>query len=375
MRSLRFATVVLLAACPLLLADEPPELPLNVASMSLSGTTVRLAKDLDGQILTYEPRYQRMTVWKKDGKREKSCTFLPTQLMGPLGVVGFSEGRALLTFHDEPAERALVIDLSRCEAKERNDIKGVMAVEVFPAPGGWMLSGPVLADRRYSLLRLDLAGKLIDTFTVPDEIRDDIRARVPGLPFERAIAIWAGRDVWILPSGSYGFIRPPQRGKGEYSFDPPACLASEAREIKGEAQIRFLEKRVEGSATPEGAAMNEKALEAAKKGVQRTFLSAVGTAAGFGDLLGVLVGYDRGGRRGCRLDVWDMTAEAVVAVVPVGEECGGFLALSDEGAWVASGGKLRSISLPSLSFPLKQPCVVLRDVVRATGSPSDLPKK
>ena len=308
-----------------------------------------------------------MTVWSKVGKREKSCKFLPSQLMGSLGAVGFSEDRVLLTFHDDPAEKLTIVDMSRCEVKERTELKGTMVVELFPAPGGWTATGPALAGREYSLLRLDLAGKVTDSFSVPDEIRDDIKARIPALPFERSIAISVGREVWLLPSASYGFIRPPQHGKGEYSFEPPSCLAAEARELQGEEQIRFLEKRVESATGADGKRAAEATLAGARKGKGRTTLAAIATAASYRGDLGVLVRYDRGGRRGCRLDVWDLTAETVVAMMPIGGDCGGFLAMSDEGAWIAKGGMLQLMPLPSLTNPLKQPCAALREVVKTVA--------
>lgn len=344
--------------------NKAPELPDHVSGFPLSSTNTRLAKDAKGRILTYEVAYQRLTAWGNDGEKQKSCSFLPGLVSNNTGAVGLNEEKAAVVLHGEP-ETIAIVDLSHCEIKARTEVRDVIPLEFFAAPGGWTFTGPRTDGKGYYLGRMGFDGKTTDTYSLASEIKADIQTRFPDVPASRTIAISVNGDTWLLPSATYVFTRPPQRGKDEYAFEPPACLSAETRELTGEEQLRHLDQRALSAVDERTKKETERVAKAAREGKGRTFIAAVATAASFGDFLGLLVRYQRAGHTGCRLDIWDMATEAPVAIIPVGPTCGNFLAMSDSTAWILKNGEVSDISLPPLTMPLKQPCSVFHGIVKS----------
>ncbi len=324
----------------------------------------RLAKDAKGRILTYESPYQRLTIWDAEGTKVTSCA-LPAALASfKSGMVGLSEDRAVIVLHGDPTT-LVVVDVPRCEVKARAQIAEMIPLEFFAAPLGWTVAGPRTDGKGYSAVRLDLKGKVTESYSLPDEIDADLRTRFAPGPASRALPIVVAGDLWLIPGSTYMLTRPAQKGRDEYVLEPPACLSAQTRELRGDERVRYTEDRLKNATDPGTKKEMNRLATAAREGRGQTFLAAIAAAASYGDFLGLIVRYERAGHTGCRLDIWNLSNDSLSAIVPIGESCSNFLALTEESAWILRGGELVNISLPPLALPLKQPCTEFYGVAKA----------
>lgn len=345
-------------------SQVPKELPDRLDSMPYS-FDARYAVDSAGQVAMFEIDLQRFSVWDRNGARAKVCTLNDPLLTGSVGAMGFSGNKALLYFHG--AEKFVVTDLSSCRVAGLTEEHDSVIYAVYPARDGWIAVGKDLDKGAFQFLRLDFKARKTGTIEPKgleptDEQADQtISIGSRKLPVGRrdALPVDVGGETWLLPRDRYAFIRPAQKGKDEYEFRPPDCMASKSRIASAEENAKFAERLDKGN--PGRAKEVEATRQAMLANRGFTIISAVAAAATYRDQVAVMVRSPKGDR--CRLDVWDVSTEALMGTAEIGPACPGLFSFTGDAVWVPKAAAFERINLAAMNAQIKKPCDALKKKV------------
>lgn len=335
------ATVLGVLLCgPAVAVDRPPD---KLSQLPIDG--VRLATDGRGNIVTYDPQDRSLVLWDRKGDREKSC--VRSSEPGPMGL---SEGHVVLSAFGEDKSALVSYDMRECRVVASRELTPFMVFGIVPARYGWLLRTTDLTHNESTFVLVDLELKTQGRYDIPkDAIGDAASASIFG---RNGTPFMVDGEVWVVPNRVYEFWRPRQKGREEYSFFPPGCLAVEGHQRSPE-DVR---KRAQALAEhfkkdPLLGPLFRKRAEAQDPGISvANSIQAIATYRGWAAIL-----VPKG--TGCRIDVWDLNAEAPVAIVPLEDGCPRFFTFDDERLLIAGDDKLRTIPFKeSLGLPIKEPC-------------------
>lgn len=306
-----------------------------------------LAWDGRGNAVTVRWDNGEVRLWNRRGTLDKTCLVDPGLSAEILtGMVGLNDDRALFAASRGDHLSLNVYDVSRCRLLERRVLPGFAVMAVQPAKNGWLLQTLALSDRSGKVFEIDRSGRPAGSWTIPDDLAlDDSQSAIPG---RWAVPIDVDGDVWLIPQASYRFVRPRQRGKGDYEFRPPSCLASAARAFSEEEARSHSKAQIESS---EGTSIRRVFEAIEKSPSKKTVAMAVVGAAASGSRVAVLV-RDAAGE--CRVDIWDLTSEKLLAAEHVGS-CNTAISFRDERLTYFADRTLKHIDM-DLAEALDEPC-------------------
>lgn len=343
---------------------EPPIVPERLESVRMPGS-LHLVPGAGGVITGWDVPNRLLAQWDEGGELRWACAVndvrLPHQ---PAYAFAGRAGRALLAYFDfaagsESARQLVLVDLEHCRVERLFALEGVVQA-LAAAPGGWvvtLMGGSVLAPAPI-LVRVDDHGREVDRFEVAQQAA--AIARELGLPEAdtprggRPLVV--GKETWFVPDMAYELWRPAQRGKPFRRLVPPPCLAATARFVSAEeSAARALER---ASLFPEPVRRSIERQAAA--GTLRPIVQrATRGLAARGTLVAVQL-TDPRVEGGARLDLWDVSREELLALVPAPASAG-LLAVGDGFAWLTQEGELlRRLPLPQGGEPLADPCAALK---------------
>lgn len=361
----------IIAAAPALGADPPP---LGRARLERG---VRLAGRADGGVTAWDPGEGRFVRWAADGSFLDQCRLRDPRLQRRPAMLFAARGsQALVPFlQADPAGsrdsaqlwRAVVVDVEACRVERELAIPGV-ATSVAGLEGGWAVSlltvptelvgsgepedPPVvlLPDDGDEAEPVDLDRGLLHAAV------EEAGAEEPGLPSRGAKVLATRKDVWVLPDAFYELIWPRQHGRAARVVVPPPCLQARGRAVEPEEGAKRLALIGRDSSLPESVRAH-----LASGARSKAFRAWVRGAAAGGGLAAVEV-RDQGLEGGLRIDVWDLSEEAVVAVLP-SPGSGKLVAVSEEGIWYRQGQRMLRLALPhGPLLPLQDPCTALKEL-------------
>ncbi|MEP0774538.1 MAG: hypothetical protein HRF46_09270 [Acidobacteriota bacterium] len=357
------------------LADREP----STLAESEFSSDVMFAADGDGRLLAYEATGKLFSLWDDEGKSLARCRLAQPSLEGSANVVAVRGDKALVSFFEpaagqEEARQLAVVDVVQCRLAHTFALEGV----VMGAAGfdqGWLTVTRAPGTAVHRFLYLNDRGKVAAEYQLPQALQDALeQEEVPPLARGgRLLGTGRGlaRRVVMLATAAYEIWFPAQKGRPARRLDTPDCLAARGRALQGEEAEQELRRRAAGASQETRRVIEDFVLRsrAGRASPMRSYVGAVATASARGDVLVVAV-RDPQLAGGCRLDLWDMSVEGLVAVLPPPENiCPGFLALGREHLWVLKEGRLVSVPLPAQLVPVEDPCKAVA-AVRGEGLPS-----
>ncbi len=180
-----------------------------------------------------------------------------------------------------------------------------------------------------------------------------------------------GKETWFVPDMAYELWRAAQRGKPFRRLVPPACLAATARFASAEETATRARERARLFPEPVRRAIERQAAAGTLRPIVQRATRGV---AARGTLVAVQL-TDPRMEGGGRLDLWDVSREELLAVVPV-SAAAGLLAVGDGFVWLTHEGELlRRLPLPEGGEPLADPCAALAPPPTAVAdSPTPHPR-
>ncbi|MBL8115803.1 MAG: hypothetical protein JNK60_23205 [Acidobacteria bacterium] len=305
---------------------------------------LRLAADSKGRVVTFDSLEGEITIWDARGRTETHCS-LGAASPFARGNLGLNGSRVLFAGSEGNKASLAVYDTRGCELKKTVSLEGYAVLGVFPAKYGWLLTVASLKDFQHSVISVDDSGRKSATFDLEDEFLPEPaegEAAGSSLLGKMSYPFEADGDVWLIPAQKYVLVRPQQKGKGAYSLDPPGCLATRSARMSAEAAKLGRERMAK---TYKGTALGS-ALEVEPKGWE-SFSSSVVTVSSSPSGVGVVARMQSGG---CRLDVWNLSAESLLQSVKLGT-CPTTVWFTDDEARYVSDGKLATLSF---AVPLSQ---------------------
>lgn len=328
-------------------SGEVPKLPEKLDDFAVA-LDARIASDTRGHTAVFELERQRFSTWNARGKRTKVCDFQDPQLSGAIGMMGYSNDRAILSFND--SQRLLVVDLGACRVSGQSETADVLLLGFQATKDGWLAEAHVQKTGNLRILDINLKGRAVGDYRAK-ALESDTAASEPVFTHS-AIPVAAGGEVWLVPRAKYSLLRPAQKGREEFELSPPECLASKGRQLTKDENVKYIEALV--AKNPKQNKVLGDRLREASEGRSTTWMGAVSAAATWRDLAAVMVRSLTNFK--CRLDVWDLSSTALVATVPVEGSCPGSFSFSEDGYWIAKGTGFEFTPLPSLSKPIEKPC-------------------
>ncbi len=342
---------------------EPPAVPQRLEEVRMPAA-FQLSAGPHGVVTGWDVRNRRLAQWDEGGKLVHVCALTDVRLPHePAYSFAGRPGKALLAYFDfaagcESARQLVLVDLDRCRVERLFALEGV-AQALVAAPGGWvvtLLGGSVVAPTPL-LVRVDDHGREVARFEVVEQaaaIAQELGLPEAGTP-RGGRPLVVGEESWFVPDLAYELWRPAQRGKPFRRLQPPPCLAATARLSSAEESAARALERAKLFPEPVRRAIERQAA-AGTLGpiVQRPTrgLAARGT------LVAVQL-TDPRVEGGARLDLWDVSREELLAIVPAPASAG-LLALGDGFAWLTQEGELlRRLPLPQGVEPLADPCAAL----------------
>lgn len=324
--------------------------------------------DAQGRVAAWDWDTGRISVWKGDGALLTECAASDPRLGVSPSRVAVRGDRAFLRFYDPPAassrgdERGAVLDLGRCKVLKDFGIPGAL-MAVAPSSDGWLLvvNEKLPAEDGFAFIEMDDDGRVVRRF----DLLRHLRKRVEQLELADLYGAFNGRlfasakEVWFLPHSMYELWRPPQRGLPLREVVPPECLAVKGRRVTGEENRRFYEEVLLKGVPAEVRAQSMASTR------RDSFFSAATSVATFRRTTAVAL-RDPRLPNGDRIDLWDMTTEAVVAIgqLPEGAH---LVALEEQHAWLlTTDRRFLRWPLPEHAEPLDDPCAVYRSLVEAS---------
>ena len=335
---------------------KPPE---SVRDLPSDGTTV--VADDKGRLLSYGRAENRLTSWDSKGKPDASCRLdLPGESPWNLPRVALSGGIALVSVFSPDGTRLRAMELSTCRFTAQRDLKGLV-FDAAPARDGWLLNVRDRVSLETRFLLVDSRLRTNSDLDVSEDVAsvlsdssgsDAAPQPLPGGQDRTSTGFVVAGEVWVIPSSRYLFVRPRQKGREARSFEPAACLTSEGRSLSRE-QVRAgaveLAHRFEKE--PQLGPLFKRRAESADPGW--AYSPAIARVAVNGRWAGVAVSDERG----CRLDVWDMDAEAPTAVARIGSSCPGFFTFDEDRVLLLGEGGFKELPFAEpLDLPLERPC-------------------
>lgn len=353
---------------PLTLAAMPEESPeTDLASVQVVNL-LAVGADAQGRVAAWDWDTGRISVWKGDGALLTECVASDPRLGVSPSRVAVRGDRAFLRFYDPPAassrgdERGAVLDLGRCKVLKDFGIPGAL-MAVAPSSDGWLLvvNEQLPAKDGFAFIEMDDDGKVVRRF----DLLRHLRQRVDTPELADLYGAFSGRlfasakEVWFLPHSTYELWRPPQRGLPLREVVPPECLAVKGRRVTGEELRKFFEEVLLKDVPEEVRAQSMASTR------RDGFSYASASVATFRRTTAVAL-RDPRLPNGDRIDLWDMTTEAVVAIgqLPEGAH---LVALEEEHAWLlTTDRRFVRWPLPEYAEPLDDPCAVYRSLIEAS---------
>ncbi len=354
-------------------AKEPPSL----AEVELSDVLV--AANSEGEVVTYQRAERLVTLWSPQGRVRLESSLDDERERGEAYLVALRGHRALLAFFEPlPGEekqqlrRTVVVDLESRKVAAVFALPGLV-LSAAGADGGWLVLRRMLgaepSARPRSFAEAGLALEWISddggerkSLELPPGVAEGVReASLSSAAAFSGRPVGVGRHSWFVPTAHYELWRLKRGTRPARLVEPLPCLAAAGRMLGPEETRRRWEQimaRADAATRKRFEAMA--AAEAGEGKVQYapSFVGAVTAVAPFGTRLAVAV---RDGSRsdgGCRLDVWDLDLEGVVAVAQLPEGvCPSFLALHEDGVWAWQGSHLARYSFELSALPLPEPCL------------------
>jgi hypothetical protein len=335
---------------------KPPE---SVRDLPSDGTTV--VADDKGRFLSYERAENRLTSWDSKGRRDASCRLdLQGESAWNLPRVALSGGIALVSVFSPEGTRLRAMELSTCRFTAQRDLKGLV-FDAAPARDGWLLNVRDRVSLETRFLLVDSRLRTYSDLEVSEDVAsllsdssgsDSVPQPLPGGQERTSTGFVVAGEVWVVPSSRYLFVRPRQKGKEARSFEPAACLTSKGRSLsKEEVRAGAVELARRFEKDPQLGPLFKRRAESADPGW--AYSPAIAQVAVNGRWAGVAVSDERG----CRLDVWDMDAEAPAAVARIGSSCPGFFTFNEERVLIRGEGGFKELPFTEpLGLPLKRPC-------------------
>lgn len=342
--------------------------------------TTRLLSDGSGGLVGWDDDSRTLTHWGADGVLTATCK----PKFGPTGdgwaKVAARGNEAIFVFSDtvvgkSDERRLAVVDIDRCEIAATGPFPIGHPVYLAAGRYDWLTAARPVAKEldRFVFVAFDEEGRTTatyDAYGAIDELVKKGKLEAPFGPHLAEMAV-AANEVWILPKARYALLRPPQGGTPLRTVEPPDCLAAKGAVLTGEDAVKFFRDKILKQIAPDDRKESEERL---KKGSRFTgFEYSFGSVITYRRYLAVTP-HDPRLKGGSRLDIWDMTTESLVAVLPFNssEVLVGFC---DERAWVlAEDHSVRSIVLPELAEPLEEPCRTYSRVLAATSPPAQSAK-
>jgi hypothetical protein len=312
-----------------------------------------------------------ISIWDGDGDLLTTCT--PTGLAGrqPLSVAARRD-RLLMTFDTgakatQPPPKGkpgggtevVVVDVHRCRIERRYEVAAFPPMVRFvAAQDGWLQVGvPGLGHDPQAIPRDD-RGEAGSAIEMPVEYLGDIERRFRRPEAIGVLPVPAGkRDTWFLPVSTYEWWIPGTAAHPARRVQPPQCLRQDGRELSGVAAVDAFIAR--GRTDDERARLSEIAESLTSDGQPFTLLepsARPGFVASTPSRVAVLVRSPE--KEAWRLDLWDPTAEAVVAIITLPTSwTPRRVGLGDDAAWVLVGERFHRVELPADAvLPLDDPC-------------------
>jgi hypothetical protein len=328
----------------------------------VAGGSVTFAVDSKGGVACWQRDSGLVRTWDRQGTPRATCRLTDPRLPAEAHIMGYDDGKALLTFFDfdagsETLRKGVIVDTDACTVAATFSIPGV-AHAVLPIKDGWVVLTRDPFRPGSQFLRLDSNGAIVDAFSLDREFE----AVTSTHGFDRnplnylGTPVTAGRDLWIIPHDNYELWYPPQRGRSFRRVEPPECLAAPGQVLRGEAEAERIRMRAQAFPEPYRTSL---AASSQSGSLGPIVVSATAGAVTSGDLLAVKV-MDHRLATGARVDVWNLATESIVGVFPFGANVR-LLALSEAGAWIIEDGKrLRLLPVPDLSEPAGDACGALK---------------
>lgn len=334
--------------------------------------------DAQGRVAAWDWDTGRISVWKGDGALLTECVARDPRLGVSPSRVAVRGDRAFLRFYDPPAassrgdERGAVLDLGRCKVLKDFGIPGAL-MAVAPSADGWLLvvNEQLPANDGFAFIEMDDDGKVVRRF----DLLRHLRQRVDKPELADLYGAFSGRlfasakEVWFLPHSMYELWRPAQRGLPLREVVPPECLAVKGRRVTGEELRKFFEEVLLKDVPEEVRAQS-------MASTRRDGFSYASTSVATFRRTTAVALRDPKLPKGDRIDIWDMTSEAVVAIgqLPEGAH---LVAIEEQYAWLlTTDRRFVRWPLPEHAEPLADPCAVYRSLIEAsqvTGSPAATP--
>jgi hypothetical protein len=363
--------VAVLAGAGRLLAGEGKE-RIDDPGRTFAGAS--FMSDGVGGVVTWDSAAHSFTRWAADGRSRGRCTPNLEAVGRGFCVTAVKGDRALVVFSDvapgtKEERRFGIVDLEPCKVVAMGQFRAGHPWILVAGGDGWLAcattdrwmkpdkAGERPRGEQYEFVEMNDQGKVGSRFEVREAIEELVRHEKLDVPFGPRMArlVAVGRETWVLPQAAYALVRPAQGGRSLRVVEPPECLAARGRQYTEAEAEAFSQKQYWGRMSPDERKSEEEKLKGARRRSTTAFQSPVVSAVPYRRYLAVVV---RDGRLegGARLDIWDMTDEAPVAILPFSadEQLVGF---SDERGWVVDGERrVRELGIPELQAPLDDPC-------------------
>lgn len=340
-------------------AAEPSSLPRLEDFVSEAGTA--FATDQSGGLAVWSADRRTILTWDGDGDPRSRCVAEDPRLPNSPGTIAYNDGKALLFYSDfeagsETLRKTVLIDTDRCEVLGTGAVPGVVH-GVQAVSDGWIAFTREPFAPNSNVLELGADGTIADAFALDTTFdKAEEEGRVEDSPLARtAQPLVVGRDLWLLPQAAYELWFPPQRGRSSRTVTPPPCLAADARVLRGADSAAFLQERAKHFP----ADLRAPLVAAAAAGNPGPIVFSPTAGAIVADRLLAVKVFDDRLVEGARLDVWDLTTESVVAVVPFPTDRR-LLASANGTLWVLDDGRrIQRQALPEAGPPTFDPCAAL----------------
>lgn len=313
-------------------------------------------------------------LWSEDGKLVASCEVSDPRLQGMRNAAALRGNLALVSLMEPEAgteenRKVVVVDLHRCQVVSSFALPGVV-LGVRGGADGWLIVTHQVGGRDYGMLIVDDAGQVLERLDLPKELQTELATR--GLPAGPPSLVPFRDRTLLVSRAKYELWFPSQKGRAARQLHLPRCLAVEGEWLSGEESARELRRRVT-YASEETRRAVETFLE--KGGSHRGFMAPVRSVAVYRDRLAVLL-RDPKVAGGCRLDIWDLSREGLLAVaVTPGNSCPNQLVgLARDGLWIFQDGSLLKLPLELAADPLERPCEALASLRAGARAPGRAPQ-
>lgn len=320
--------------------------------------STRFAASPVGTILTLSGN--SFQLWSEGGKLVRTCELSDPRLQGLPHTAALRGDLVLLSFFEpeaglEEKRKLVIVDVGNCRVVASFSLPGVV-LGTRAARDGWLVVSHDMATSEYLYSMVDDEGREITKYRVPEANQESLTAQ--GLPAgPESLVPFRDRTVMVT-RGIYELWYPAQKSRSARKIPMPQCLSLQGRWLTGAESDQELRRRV-AHASEETRRIIEDFLK--KGGSHRGFMAPVAGVSVFQDRLAVLLN-DRSIPEGCRLDIWDLSLEAPLVIMPWDACPTPFFALVRDGLWVVRGDRLVKVPVDIPQSALGQPCEVLTNL-------------